>query len=233
MHTSFHENRSVGLLLTFIGGAMDSYTYISFGAFASAQTGNIVLAAIQAFDGQWLSVGKKMLSTLFFFLGIFLAKFLISFFQKKKIHNWRLSVLYYEALVFFLISLPALQIHPAVVTIIISFTASIQWVSFDKINGYAYTNLFTTGNLKSLATNFYDSLSTRSQESFNKTIHYLLVVLAFLSGVVVSLFCYHLFEAKSILLVSLILIYLALTETYKVWRFSHIVHFAETKHPEK
>ncbi|HAP8494752.1 TPA: DUF1275 domain-containing protein, partial [Enterococcus faecium] len=26
MQTSFHEGRTIGLLLTFIGGAMDSYT---------------------------------------------------------------------------------------------------------------------------------------------------------------------------------------------------------------
>lgn len=59
MQTSFHEGRTIGLLLTFIGGAMDSYTYIQYGAFASAQTGNIILSIIQAFDGEWLSVGKK------------------------------------------------------------------------------------------------------------------------------------------------------------------------------
>ena len=49
------------------------YLY-QYGAFASAQTGNIILSIIQAFDGEWLSVGKKVLSTLFFFLGILLTK---------------------------------------------------------------------------------------------------------------------------------------------------------------
>lgn len=34
------------------------YLY-QYGAFASAQTGNIILSIIQAFDGEWLSVGKK------------------------------------------------------------------------------------------------------------------------------------------------------------------------------
>ena len=87
MQTSFHEGRTIGLLLTFIGGAMDSYTYIQYGAFASAQTGNIILSIIQAFDGEWLSVGKKVLSTLFFFLGILLTKYLIDYFRKKENSN--------------------------------------------------------------------------------------------------------------------------------------------------
>lgn len=74
MDTSFHEGRTIGLFLSFIGGAMDSYTYIQYNAFASAQTGNIVLAIIQAFNGEWLSVGKKLLSTVFFFWGDFTNK---------------------------------------------------------------------------------------------------------------------------------------------------------------
>lgn len=84
MNTSFHEGRTIGLLLTFIDGAIDSYTYIQYDAFASAQTGNIVLAIIQSFDGEWLNVGKKVLSTLFFFLGILLTKFLVDYFKKRK-----------------------------------------------------------------------------------------------------------------------------------------------------
>ncbi len=84
MSTSFHEGRTIGLLLSFIGGAMDSYTYIQYNAFASAQTGNIVLAIIQAFDGEWISVGKKYFLLSSFFLGILLTKFLIDYFKRKK-----------------------------------------------------------------------------------------------------------------------------------------------------
>lgn len=165
MENSFHENRSVGLVLTFIGGMVDSYTYIRYEAFASAQTGNLILAIIQAYERQWNMVGKKLLSTLFFFMGILLAKFLIDYFKRKEKHFWRLFLLYFEAIVFFVISLQVLQPHPAVITIIIAFTAAIQWVSFDKINGLAYTNLFTTGNLKGVATNLYDYLSTKDRSS--------------------------------------------------------------------
>lgn len=67
MENSFHENRSVGLLLTFIGGMIDSYTYIRYQAFASAQTGNIILAIIQAYERQWNMVGKKCFPLCSFF----------------------------------------------------------------------------------------------------------------------------------------------------------------------
>ncbi|WP_165037977.1 YoaK family protein [Enterococcus sp. ZJ1622] len=219
MRTSFHEDRTVGLLLTFIGGAMDSYTYIQYNAFASAQTGNIVLAIIQGFDGEWVSVGKKILSTLFFFLGILLTKYLIDYFKKKEKHFWRLFVLYYEALVFFLVSLAPIHVYPALVTILISFTAAIQWISFDKINGRAYTNLFTTGNLKGVATNLYDFLISKEKADFDRFFHYLTVVLSFIAGAVVLVFCHHLFGASSILVVSILFLLLALFQSFQLWRF--------------
>lgn len=99
MSTSFHEGRTIGLLLSFIGGAMDSYTYIQYNAFASAQTGNIVLAIIKLSMVNGLAL-EKILSTVFFFLGILLTKFLIDYFKKKEKHYWRLYVLYYEAIIF-------------------------------------------------------------------------------------------------------------------------------------
>lgn len=184
MQTSFHEGRTIGLLLTFIGGAMDSYTYIQYGAFASAQTGNIILSIIQAFDGEWLSVGKKVMSTLFFFLGILLTKYLIDYFRKKEKHFWRLFVLYYEAVIFFFVSLTPVHEHPALVTILIAFTASIQWVAFDKINGRA-----------------------------------------FIAGAIVLVFCHHLFGAYSILVVSILFLIMALTQTFQLWQFYHTNRF--------
>lgn len=198
---------------------MDSYTYIRYEAFASAQTGNLILATIQAFDHQWASVGKKLLSTLFFFLGILLTKYLNDYFRAKKRHFWRLFLLYFEALVFFIISLPWLELHPSVITIIIAFTAAVQWVAFDKINGLTYTNLFTTGNLKGVATNFYDYLKTKDPKSKELFFHFLWVVLAFLAGVIVSVFLYDSLGRQTILLVSVLFLYLAFTQTYQVWRF--------------
>ncbi|EMF0623244.1 DUF1275 domain-containing protein, partial [Enterococcus hirae] len=180
---------------------------------------------IQAFDGEWISVGKKILSTVFFFLGILLTKFLIDYFKKKEKHYWRLYVLYYEAIIFFLVSLTPISIHPAIVTIMIAFTAAIQWVAFDKIDGRAYTNLFTTGNLKGVATNLYDSLVTKEKAAFDRFFHFLTVVLAFISGAGVLVFCHHLFGHFAILLVAVLFLIIAIVQSIQVWKFyqRHIV----------
>jgi len=220
MQQRFHEERLVGLLMTFVGGAMDGDTYIHYEAFASAQTGNLILAIIQGFDGQWGSVMKKLLSTLCFLCGIYLAKFVADYCQEKGWHFWRLFVLYYEGFVFFLVSLPAINEHPAFVTMLIAFTAAIQWIAFDKIKGMSYTNLFTTGNLKGLASHFYEYRKTRAEEEFEQLIHFVLVVVFFILGAVSSIGLYHLVGFKAILLVTVICLCLSIYATYMLWRFS-------------
>lgn len=219
MKNKFHEARIVGLLLTFIGGALDAYTYIHYDVFASAQTGNIILAIIQAFDGDWSNVGKKTLSTVSFLAGIILAKYLIDYFYQKKIHYWRLFVLYYEAAFFFLISIPVINNKHTLVTILIAFTAAIQWVVFDKIDGRAYTNLFTTGNLKGMAVNLYEYAKTKDEKDKANFLHFLRVVFAFISGAVVSIYSYHLFGGQGILLVSGIFLILAIYESILMFFF--------------
>ncbi|HCM89104.1 MULTISPECIES: YoaK family protein [Vagococcus] len=219
MKNKFHEARIVGLLLTFIGGALDAYTYIHYDVFASAQTGNIILAIIQGFDGEWGSVGKKVISTCFFLVGIILAKFLIDYFYRKKVHYWRLFVLYYEAIFFFLISLPVINEKQTLVTILIAFTAAIQWVVFDKIDGRAYTNLFTTGNLKGMATNFYEYTKTKEKKDKDAFLHFLRVVFAFILGAVVSIYSYHMLGGQAILIVSVLFLILAIYETVLMLHF--------------
>lgn len=219
MKNKFHEDRIVGLLLTFIGGALDAYTYIHYSVFASAQTGNIILAIIQGFDGEWGSVGKKFLSTLFFFIGIVLTKYFIDYFYRKKVYYWRLFILYYEAFLFLAISFNLINQHPTFVTILISFTAAIQWVAFDKIDGRAYTNLFTTGNIKGMAVNFYEYLKTKEAKDKANFLHFLRVVLAFVSGAITSVFFYHLIGSKGILLIAGLFLLLAAYETILILKF--------------
>ena len=84
----------------------------------------------------------------------------------------------------------------------IAFTAAIQWVSFDKINGLAYTNLFTTGNLKGVATNLYDYLATKNSEAKSRFVHFLLVVLAFIAGAIVSVFSYRMIGTDAVLIIA-------------------------------
>ena len=225
MKKEFHEEKVVGLLLTFVGGALDAYTFAHYDVFASAQTGNMILGIIAAFEGNWQSVAMKSLSALFFILGILLTKYLIDFFAKKRLHFWRLFVLYFEAHIFFGLSFTVINQHQSLVSILVAFTAAIQWVAFDKIDGKTYTNLFTTGNMKSMTTSFYDFMKTKNPQDKSTFLHYLRVVLAFISGAILSIYVYRLFGGQGILMVAFILLGLALYETFQVVRFIRETHY--------
>ncbi len=219
MQNKLHEDKLVGLVLTFIGGALDAYTYIHYDVFASAQTGNVIQGIVQMFDGQWESVGKKFLSTLFFLLGVVLAKFLIDYFYRKRIHYWRLFILYYEAALFGLISLNIINQHQTIVTILIAFTASVQWVVFDKIEGRQYTSLFTTGNLKGMGINLYEYLKTKEEKDRKNFFHFFWVVFSFISGAIVSVIFYQWLGGKAILMISFLFLTLSMYETVLMVRF--------------
>lgn len=219
MQKEIHEFRSVGLILAFIGGAVDLYTYMHYDSFASAQTGNLILAIMQTIDGQWGSVWKKFLSTIFFFLGVFFGKALMHYFRKRNWPFWRLIILYAETILFFICSLSFIHNQTTLVTIMIAFFTAAQWISFDKINGRVYTSLFTTGNLKGMASGLYDYLATRNRQALDSFIHFTLVVFAFLFGAVVLGISYRLVAEKSILIVAALFFYLSVSQTILVLRY--------------
>ena len=52
MRRQISETLHLGMLLAAVGGFLDAYTYLSRGkVFANAQTGNLVLLGIRAFEG--------------------------------------------------------------------------------------------------------------------------------------------------------------------------------------
>lgn len=223
MNNNFHENRLVGLGLTFIGGMIDYYTYIHYKTFASAQTGNLIIAIQQVQEYQWDLAMKKLLSITFFFLGVLITKLLIDFFKKKGIHHWRLLLIYFESLIFYIFSLQFMQSQEITIIIAISFMSAVRWTSFDKIKGLAYTNLFTTGNIKGLASSIYDYLRNKDSTSRKNFLHFIGVVISFIIGVITSLLLYKLLYTKTVLIISGLFLYIALHETFFVWKFCNEV----------
>jgi uncharacterized membrane protein YoaK (UPF0700 family) len=219
MKNNFHEDRLVGLLLTFLGGMIDYYTYVHYKTFASAQTGNLIIAISQLRDHQWDFAIKKILSITFFFSGVFVARVLIDFCRKKKVYYWRIFILYFEALIFFVTSLKISQPYQTTIIIFISLISAIRWVSFDRINGLTYTNLFTTGNIKGLSTNLYCYLRSKDDNSKNKLLHFFLVVISFTTGIISSLFLYEIIFTNTVLVISSVFLCLAIFETFYIGCF--------------
>ena len=91
-----HETFLIGALLTIVGGYFDAYTYLTRGGvFANAQTGNIVLLAVNLAENRWDKVLSYLIPVLSFILGVFTAELI----HKTKNHlplHWRQSIIALE-----------------------------------------------------------------------------------------------------------------------------------------
>ena len=72
---TIHETLLVGICLAAAGGFLDAYTYtLRGGVFANAQTGNLVLLALRAAQGDWQGAFYYVIPVAAFFCGILLTE---------------------------------------------------------------------------------------------------------------------------------------------------------------
>ncbi|WP_376701289.1 DUF1275 family protein [Listeria booriae] len=147
------------------------------------------------------------------------------FLKKNPSFHWRLYLLYGQVFLFIAFCLPALQRHPALIVILISFVSAIQWESFDKINGLPYTNLFTTGNLKGMASSLYDFRKTKETAAKIRFLHFSRVIIAFILGCLMTLFWLSFVHVNIFVAIAGAFFLLALFRSYWILRKNDWSHF--------
>ena len=127
----------VASLLSMSGGCLDAFTWMSLGAFASSQTGNVVFFGIYALSGEWPRAIHHLLPIAAFILGAVVAI------------RTRAAL---RCLVGEIVCLAAamLLLHrvPDQVTIlVISFGVALQSASFRQVERWKYLSVTVTGNM--------------------------------------------------------------------------------------
>lgn len=108
-----HETMRVGILLAFVGGFLDVYTYLlRGGVFANAQTGNMVLLTLQISQGHFVQALYYLVPIIAFFMGAVVTEIV------KKHDYWHEYVLVIEIILLFGVGLYPLSYPP---------TLLIQW----------------------------------------------------------------------------------------------------------
>ncbi len=180
------ESLFLGFLLSFVGGFLDAYTYISRDhVFANAQTGNIVLLGINIMEKNWTGIFFYLLPICAFISGILLVELIkTSCKQERSLIHWRQIVVACEIL--FLIIVAYIPIGPKnmIANIIISFVCSMQVESFRTIKGNSISTTMCTGNLRNAAEQLYYGLFHKESSSIKKSFHYFFVIGSFLCGAI-------------------------------------------------
>ena len=197
----------VGLLLAFAGGYLDVYTYVCRGGvFANAQTGNMVLLAINAAESDFGKVFKYLLPILAFMMGILVTELVKSRYRYNTAIHWRQIVIALEFIVLLIIAFVPSGAQDDLVNIAVAFVCSMQVESFRKFEGKsAYATTMCTGNLRSATEHLFFSGLNKNKEERNTSLKYYGIIAIFIVGAFVSMKVSQSVGEKSILVACFLL----------------------------
>lgn len=181
------ESIHIAMLLALVGGFLEAYTFISRDqVFANCQTGNLVLLAMNVFQGNFSHILLYAAPISAFILGVFLTEKIRTIFSfHPKIH-WRQIMIFFEAVCLLVAAFVPLGKWDILVTTLISFVASMQTDSFRKLDGNIYASTMCTGNLRSGSKNLFDFIHGKDKEAGKRSLYYFMIVFVFMLGAVLG-----------------------------------------------
>ena len=159
------ERVRVAVLITFISGFLDAYTFVTQGKrFAGLQTGNFIYLMKSLAEGNLTGASNYLLPISAFMLGAVFTYFARKFAVQNKHLRWHALA----GLIIFigvLITAAMAQFVASKWTVLsLSFIAAVQLESFKRMRGVPYTNTMMTGNLKNMSVFIVQGLVERKTE---------------------------------------------------------------------
>ncbi|GFH41320.1 YoaK family protein [Lactococcus insecticola] len=186
-HIRIFERVRIAVLLTFISGFLDAYTFSTQGErFAGIQTGNLIYLMKSLADQDFAMAGSYLLPIVAFMLGGIFTYFARKYAVEHKRLHWHA----FAALIIFVIVLITSLVAKAApaqwMIISLAFVSAIQLESFKKMRGAPYTNIMMTGNIKNLSVFITQGLVEKNKTVLKRGLNTLSVVLSFALGAFVS-----------------------------------------------
>lgn len=175
------DSLALGLVLAAAGGFMDAYTFIARGGvFANAQTGNLVLLGVRAFEGDVRAL-HYLAPVLAFVLGVLACQALRAGQRRLRPVGWRQAVLIGEA-VLLAASAFAPQSCNDAVNAGVSFACAMQVSAFRSLRGQPYATTMCTGNLRSGTEALWKGVAACDGDSLRAGGRYFAVIGCFVAG---------------------------------------------------
>jgi uncharacterized membrane protein YoaK (UPF0700 family) len=178
----------VGVLMAAVSGSLDANIFMTRGGvFATAQSGNIVIAGVRLADEQWSSALHNLYPVLSFALGALAVEALLAVPRLAWFRQNVAEVAVATSAVVVLVvgALPA-SAPDEVATIAISAVAAFQLTAFRKVVDWPFATTMTTGNLRSLAAAAVAAARTRERLAAARMRAYAYVIAGFAGGAVLG-----------------------------------------------
>jgi uncharacterized membrane protein YoaK (UPF0700 family) len=138
------ETLLVALLLGFAGGYLDTYTWITHGVLANAQTANLVFLWVNATAGRWQQAFHFVPSLFAFAVGVVIAAWLR---RAAGDRAGQLSLLV-EIAMLIVVGVLHNRVPGVAGTLGISMVAAMQTSIFTRVEGSTYSSVMITGNFR-------------------------------------------------------------------------------------
>ena len=138
------ETLLVALLLAFAGGYIDTYTWITHGILANAQTANLVFLWVNATAARWQQAFHFVPPLFAFFVGVVIAAWLRRVAGSR---TGQISLLI-EIGMLILVGILHNRVPQVAGTLGISMVAAMQTSIFTRVEGSTYSSVMITGNFR-------------------------------------------------------------------------------------
>lgn len=206
--TEITEKLGFAMILASAGGFMDMYSYVVHGnVFATGQTGNFVLVAVNLAKQNYIGMFHSIVPILCFWIGIFIGWHVFYSYFKEKQLLWKQSIIGIEVFILLVTGFLPRSYPDIVSNALVSFAASLQFCAFRKFGtSENYASIFCTGNMRSCAENYYKGLVKKNRECLRKALRYSCILISFFLGAVISAIEARIFHQRSIWTVAIIFV---------------------------
>ena len=198
-NTQTSESVFIGLILAVSGGIMDVYSYLWRGkVFANAQTGNVLLFAINLANGHFDSAARYLRPIVAFVAGIALAEEVRYRRHERHLH-WRQTATAAQIFILFAVAFmgPEMNLFANSLT---SFACGIQVEAFRKISGNGIATTMCIGNLRSATFNLMEYIHKKDRQNLKRVALFYSAIGFFALGGVAGSFAIPFMGQKTILL---------------------------------
>lgn len=200
------ESMMLAVVLAIAGGFMDTYSYICRGGvFANAETGNIVLMAINLSNNHISKALQYLIPITAFALGVVVSEIIRLKNNEQGMFHWRQISLLIE-IIALVISAFMPQSMNLIVNSLISFTCGTQVATFAKFNGYGMATTMCTGNLRSGTQSICQYFIHKDKSQLQKAFSYYGCIAFFILGAVIGKYTSDIYNEKAILVASSMLL---------------------------
>ncbi|WP_099974026.1 YoaK family protein [Lactobacillus terrae] len=186
-----YERTLFAQILAITAGGIDTYTYLTHnGVFATMQTGNLILLGINLAQLKFGDAFNHLWPILIFCLGAAITTLL-----QLKIHNKKVrhqsNVMIFEIVALLIVGIITNFVPIIVTSLIVSFTAAVQFVTFNKLHDMPLNTLMMTGNIKNVGQFFVKGFVEKDPKFIRRSWRTLRVISSFFIGIIINAVLVH------------------------------------------